>query len=213
MWPSVGLSDKFLVSLVGTLFGQKTMTTFTYQVAGGTGDSPNINDVSSALAELIQEPDGLVEEYLLLVPNELTLNSIWVQCIERGTGGARMAKLDYAVDEVGTGGSAVDAVAQLAITRRSIIAGPGEHGTIRIPAAANATNAAAGMWLSGFLMKAADFEGHLSSDLVVGTGGSTTDLEPIINHGFGALNVSNIFSTEVHPEVRSQRTRVVGRGI
>jgi len=213
MWPFVGLSDKFLVTLVGELFGQKTMTTFTYQVAGGTGESPDINVFSSALATQLQEPDQLVTEYLEIVPNELTLLSIWIQCIERGTGGARMAKLDFPVNEVGTGGSAVDSVAQAAMTRRSIIAGRQERGTVRIPVAANATNAAAGMWTAGFLAKLTDFEAHLANDVVVSTGTNTTDLEPIINHGFGALNVSILFSTEVHPEVRTQRTRVVGRGI
>jgi len=213
MWPFVGLGDKFLVTLVGTLFGQRTMTTFTYQVAGGTGDSPDINAFSSALATQLMEPDQLINEYLDLVPNELNLDSVWIQCIERGTGGDRMAKLDFGVEEVGTGGSAVDAIAQAAITRRGIVAGREHRGTIRIPAAANATNAAAGMWLTGYKAKLADFEAHLVNDVIVATGSNTTDLEPIINHGFGVLNVTNLFLTEVHPEVRSQRTRVVGRGI
>jgi len=213
MWPFVGLGDKFLVTLVGELFGQKTMTTFTYQVAGGTGDSPTINAFASALATQLLEPDQLVTEYLEIVPNELTLLSIWIQCIERGTGGDRMAKMDFPVNEAGTGGSAVDSVAQVAITRRSIVAGRNQRGTIRIPAAANATNAAAGMWTAPFLLKVTDFEAHCSNDIVVSTGLNTTDLEPVINHGFGALNTAILQLTEVHPEVRTQRTRVVGRGI
>jgi len=212
MWPDVGVDDKFLVSLAGRMFGQRILNTFVYQARGGTGPVPNIFDLSAALAAELQEAGELVDEYLALVPTNYRLEHIWIQCIEHIATNERLAKVAFAVDEPGLLGAATQGISQLAITRKTFRTGRTQRGTIRVPVADNVANALDGLWKEEVLFAAEDWKPHLYATLTIGTGGGTTTLAPIINHGNGALNRDFLVSAEVHPEVRSQRTRVIGRG-
>lgn len=212
MWPETGINDKFLVSFNGTLFGQKCVTTFWYQNRGGTGATPAIPVLSDAWASAMQEAGGMIEEYLAMCPEEYVLDNVTIQCVEHQVEAARLAKLTYAINDPGTSQTATQTVTQIAITRRAALAGDDKKGTIRIPAPAHVLTAEAGYWLPTFRDLAEDFKGHLINSVTVATGENTTIMTPILNHGFGALNRDFIVAAEVHPEVRTQRTRVVGRG-
>jgi len=212
MWPDVGVNDKFLVSFAGRMFGQRILNTFVYQARGGTGTAPAVNVLSAAWATAMQEAGEIVDEYLELVPTNYTMEHIWIQCFEHVATDERLAKLSFAVDEPGLLGSSTQGISQLAITRKTHRTGRTQRGTIRVPVADNVANAASGLWLEDVLLAAEDWKPHLYATVEIGTGADTTILTPIINHGFGALNRDFIVSAEVHPEVRSQRTRVIGRG-
>lgn len=79
--PTLLTADRVLVTINGTLFGQRIMSTFGYVVESQTGSNQD-DDAFTALRNKLCELGGLVDKYLACLPSQYVKGQIWIQDIQ-----------------------------------------------------------------------------------------------------------------------------------
>lgn len=190
----------------GVLYGQVTMTTWHYQytgvsvIAGGA-------DTAHDIADAMQVTSGLWTRYANVMPTAWTGGQIWAQKIYN----VRYRK--EVITPSVTAGIVNDAPASpadaVALTLHADLAGPHSIGTKHLPGVVPSS-------LQNGELKAAAKDGYsllaLSAISVITVGAGLT-FDPVIYNRNNPNTSLFITGATVQDEVRTQRRRVVRRGI
>lgn len=202
------VADKVLITFVGSLSSQTTMSTFTYGVST-VGGSIQQDDAFAALNVAICSANKLRDKFVACCPSNWTLEDIWYQVI----GPTRYVKYNLSDAGVGPKSDYTANTPNVAavIMRRGDIAARKGISTLHIPAPTDAE------WITGgeLTVEALTALGTLSvemkNDITVAVPSFT--ITPIINNGPLAGDVTPITQTVAMSTVRTMRRRTVGRGI
>lgn len=203
---AVNIGDKILITFSGSLFAQRILNTFWYQVSALTG-TPNTTSFGTALNTAITGAATLKTAFLDCCPDNYNLDQTWIQFIDP----VRVVKSVFNDNLPGTWGADTD-TANVAgvITRRGNLAGRKRVGSLHVPISSDPTAITDGILVPGLLARMAT----LASELPIALGvGSLGQVNPILRNGPLTTDVTLIDSAFTHNEVRTMRRRTLGRGI
>lgn len=192
-------------------FGEKALNILHYRVDVESSIGSVVDETLDVLAAFL-EAGSAAEAILELLPTNVSMTEVHGQFI-RGTGGQRFAR--QSVPGLGAGGisspcSTFNVAAVL--TKKTAQAGRWAIGSIHIPGLP--TNAYGDGMLTdaGYVASMQDLADELIEPLVGVTGAG--EYIPVIAHPVGEHGGSTeILRYDVQTEVRTQRTRTVGKGI
>lgn len=206
-----GVNDLLTVSFRGTLFGQRTLTSYGYRVVSSTSTNSDATDLSFfGLAIDGGTGNTLLESYLDCCVAGFTINQIWTQKIYPVRSSRNVLTHTeagaYAADVYTPNVSAT-------ITRKTALAGRDQMSTIHIPGPPLSTQSVAGTWESNYQLMLG-IHGLASTAQITFTSGtaSITVAPCIINAPYGSGLSSDLVGYEVNPRVRVMRRRTVGLG-
>lgn len=202
---SYSIGDKTLVSFRGTLFGQRIINTFWYQLSLVTG-TPDETAFNNAFHSVLNAPAGCIEKFLDCMPSQYLLNEVWIQKIES----FRVVANKYLHSNPGTF-SQDTATANLAacITRRGAAASRHNVSSLHLVYPSLDTGALSGSISPAWGTAATAFLPFVAQSYVVGSLGT---MSPIINNGPGAIAVSPIVMAFLQTTLRVMRRRTLGLG-
>lgn len=204
---ALDLNDSILVTVNGTLLGQRTMNTFWYRVHEITGDPQETIAFQALFAEM-SSPGKLLANYLKCVPTNWKGYQVWFQAIKPLR--QRKVAFPWVIDGEGVG-SALTANVQGSITRLGDTAAREAVGGIRIPIGTGTQFLTDGKLTIDQLAAMADLAGEMSVDYATGVPAVT--YRPMVGKPDNAGNYWRVVDTLVQPEARVMRRRTVGRGI
>lgn len=200
----------YLVTLLGRLCGQRTMTTFQYRVGNALQDA-TVQDVYVALSAHFRKTDGIIDKLKVCCPLNWTLEEQWYQQVAP----VRIRKL---VEQLKTGaGTQFNATVpnlSASITRFGEIADRTARGGIRVPVDAQASeNGMLTFAMKGFLTALAQamlevVDASLTVGLLV-----PCIWTPIKMPDKPIATLHDLYGTAVEPTSRVMRRRTVGLGI
>lgn len=201
----------YLVSAVGQLAGQTTITTFHYEIQNLTGPALTVGNVSNALNTALDQAGGLMERYTDCLPDNLTIQYNEIQCIWPQRYFQQRYAPNFTTGNVGSDATTANVMA--AITRRGFAARRADIGRILIPAPTTAVEQATGLWTAGYkalldLLAPQMYQGHL-----ITIGPSTVNFAPVIYNRGAVIPRTLIFTAYASNVVRVMGRRTVGRGI
>lgn len=206
----LAVGDQLLVSYRGTLFGQRTLTTFSYVVTINTGAGTpffQCQDIALWFGTGIAVP--MRDDFLALCTPDYNLDAVWVQQVL----GVRGAKAVQAVGAVGTrAGTCTTANLCSVLTRRTSLSGRSQISNLHIPAVPTAEQAAGTLDVS-YLTDLGIFGDDCVTTLVVPVGGGNVTLDPVVLHKPYGVGRYDVLTNHVeNPYVRDMRRRTVGLG-
>lgn len=206
---NIVVGDRVMVTLVGELFNQVTMSTFCYGLSSITG----VNTQEAALTRLdaaFSLSGGLYDKYLACIPAQFDLTEVWMQVISP----ARYVKFTFTTGAgLGTlaANTLTSANAAAVIVRRGELGNRSNVSTLHVPLGQTAGCMSLGNLGADVQTPLADLatqmKAQVSTTTVIGT------YIPVINHGPNVGDFSPIVSTTVKQTVRTMRRRTVGLGI
>jgi hypothetical protein len=207
---AANVGDKFLLTLVGGLYGQRIMSTFWYRLNSVTGVVSEI-DANDEFRALVVGAGNLVEKYLACCPPEYDLDFVWGQFIAP----VRYAKRVTATGaEPGTFDTAAH-TANLAatITRRSGFATRQSVGSLHVPIGDTETAIENGLITAGLTIALDALADEMLDVQVTATG--SVNWVGIINNQPTSDATKYETMTETFPQetVRVMRRRTVRLGI
>lgn len=200
--------DKVLITFVGSLNGQTTMSTFTYGVASTVG-SIQQDDAFLALRNAICSAGKLRDKFVACCPSNWSMVDIWIQVV----GPTRYVKYDFGDTGAGPKSDYTANTSNVAavILRRGDRASRKAISTLHVPAATDAE------WITGGLLtvEALTSLGALATEILLPITTSTTvaTYDPIINNGPLSGDITPITISSAKDQVRTMTRRTVGRGI
>lgn len=201
----------YLVSAVGQLAGQTTITTFHYEIQNLTGPALTVGNVSNALNTALDQAGGLMERYTDCLPDNLTIQYNEIQCIWPQRYFQQRYAPNFTTGNVGSDATTANVMA--AITRRGFAARRADIGRILIPAPTTAVEQATGLWTAGYkalldLLAPQLYQGHF-----ITIGPSTVNFAPVIYNRGAVIPRTLIFTAYASNVVRVMGRRTVGCGI
>lgn len=205
--PSLTDGDRVLVTLGGTLLGQRFLNTFLYRT---TITGPAV-DYVTALNKLFAELNdaiGLIEFWQGCLPANAGGLFCWLQVIKP----TRLRRLYYNVPGTGNWESeALTANVQASITRQGPGTGAREQGGIRVPIATDAATITGGNVTAAMEVRLQTLADAIKENVPIAT--PDVVFIPQVGVPAGALASFDLFETTVQETVRVLRRRTVGRGI
>jgi len=205
-WPLSQVGEKYLLTFVGSLLNQRTMTQMVYRVKTyHAGDT--IGDICNQLISGVKIINLLMDKYLACMPGNYTLVAIWAQQIAL----SRYAKVTSVEAEAGTAGQPANTANVAAVvTRRAVEAGRFAVSNLHLPAPTTDSWIEDGM-LTADAKTALTAFGVESVNNITLSGGSV--LEPVIFRGPERTAGIVLGQSEVQDTVRVMRRRTVRIGI
>lgn len=205
---ALAIGDNVLVTLLGDLHGQTTMSTFGYVVTGLTGDQ----DDGTAFGQFRDElcaANKLVDKYFMCVPTEWEPRVMWIQRIRP----TRLMKRVFGYTNVGPVGGFESTTANLAavVLRRGGLANKKNISTLHVPLATEDAAIVDGEITNEQAVFLAELGVQMKATYITDFSGAT--FSPSILNGPLASNVTPIIETFVKPEARVMRRRTKGYGI
>jgi len=212
--PAIG--DLLLITFRNTLFSQRLMNTFWYNIKTvNITNTPTIETLSNQIFTAMGPGTGFFTTYRACLGTDLMIDQMWVQKIFP----TRIMKEVLDVNLAGNGAGAYDtANVQGSIMRRTEVARPGNIGGIRLPLPTGEDwqiqGKLGGVALTNYSALAAnmDNEWTLAVGTVIEPVLPTRD-PPVPPKKQGIINGSrDLARFEVMKEVRTMSRRTVGRG-
>lgn len=206
MWPNTAVGDRYLVSFVGVLAGQRIMSTYWYRVQE-LGAVVTVEECMDALNDRLAAGD-LVPTYLACVPTNYVLAEIWIQRIRP----SRLLKGVYTYTQNGTNGTANTANVSGVITRRGLPGTRSAISSLHLPMADIAANSVAGILTENMQ----DFLNAHAAEVemrIVTQAGPLIVWDPIIDNGDGAQSYTPIATAFAEDTTRVMRRRTVRYGV
>jgi hypothetical protein len=201
----------YLVSAVGLLNGQTTITTFHYEIQSLAGPAVTVGNVSNALNVALDQAGGLMERYTDCLPDNLTIQYNEIQCIWPQRYYQQRYTPDFPNGNVGSDATTSNVMA--AITRRGFAARRADIGRILIPAPTTAVEQATGLWAAGYKALLDLLAPQLYQSHLLALGGSTANLIPVVYNRGSVVPRTPIYTAYASNVVRVMNRRTVGRGI
>ena len=210
MWPLVDVGADFLMTMVGRCYGQRIINTFGWTVDNRTGgEQPTDAFTNSFFADA--EFIAFKEAYLDCLPNVYSLDEVWLQKLTP-------VRVRKGVLEVGEDG-ALDAPAlvqsQATISRHGVTAARFANGGVRILMPAGDEYSQLGLITLAHKARLQTLANLMVDPIQLNVMGTFYDLLPaLLAPGAtpGTINTTPVVETNVQDQLRTQRTRVVGRG-
>lgn len=201
---SVG--QKYQCVIKSTLDGQQIRTILWYQLSALTPPA-STDDICISINTLLQAAGGVVAKYAAVVPGNMALDSLTVQCVAP----TRIRVVEFAVGLVG-GGQNCDAPATTqAVLRTGDAAGRSHQGVLHLPISTDPGDIVGGR-LSGAQLALLQTFANQTVPNLVGLA-PTYVANAIISNGPTVAQVTLVTRAFAQDTVRTMRRRVVGRGI
>lgn len=205
-YPSANVGDRFLITNVGTLCGQRIMNTWWYTLSVMIG-SPNIGSVMDQLETAFIAGAGVDAKFAGCCPDNYALDETWIQPVDP----IRYVKKVYARGINGSWGENSN-TANVAgvVTRRSVKATRKGVSSLHVPIAAEPSAMANGLVSNALKTKLSSLALQMEADITTLAGHVFT---PIVRSGPLPLEAEPIGSCFAQAQVRIMRRRTVGLGI
>jgi len=205
---ALDLNDSVLMTINGTLNGQRTMNTFWWRVTAVSGNPDEA--VAFAALHALLGANNFFTKYLSCVPTNWEGSAVWYQSIFN----LRQRKVVIAFNETGDGVSeATTSNLQSSITRVGDLAARDAVGGIRIPMPTTALATVAGLVTVAHKGRLDEFAAELP--IVRITAAPAVTYTPMVGAPEAAnpANWFKVIQAFAQPETRTIRRRTVGRGI
>lgn len=210
MWPDVQSGDIFLLTFAGRVYGQRVINTFGWQISDVTGaEKPTDQFTNTFFADA--EYLAFRAEFLACLPDDYILEEAWFQRLWT-------QRVRKAIQEVNLPGD-IDARAlnqsQASISRHGVVAARWNNGGVRLVMPEGDGFSVNGLITAGHKATLQGFAAMMEDPMELNVGGTFYDLDPVIIHRnptTGSLSATKVVETNVQDQLRTQRTRVVGRG-
>lgn len=210
MWPDVDANDLFLMTFAGRCYGQRVINTFGWKVQEVTGPLQPM-DLFSNSFYADAEYTAFEEAFLACLPSAYSLEETWLQRVFPSR--VRRAILE------GPKPGDIDAEAlnqsQASISRHGVTAARWANGGIRLVMPVGAAYSENGLITAGHKATLGALANQMTDPIELNVAGTFYDLVPVIickSPTPGALFGEEVVETNVQDQLRTQRTRVVGRG-
>lgn len=210
MWPDVPTNSIWLLTMAGRCYGQRILNTFGYQVVELTGAEKPVDAVTQAFFADADYAD-FQTDFLLCLPEAYQLEEVWLQMIFPFR--VRKGIFEAAADGQIPGEALVQS--QACISRHSVTAARWANGGVRLMMPAGSDYSANGLITAGHKAVLQIFAGEMEEDINITVTGSAYKFRPSIIHPGatpGSFSATAVVETNVQDQLRTQRTRVVGRG-
>jgi len=211
MWPLVDIGSVFLMSMVGRCYGQRILNTFGWRVEdlslGAAQPTDAFTQSFFADAEFLAFRDA----YLDCLPSPYNLDEVWLQKLTP----VRVRKGVLEVNLPGSISAEALVQSQASISRHGVTAGPFANGGVRILMPAGIDYSEDGLITGAHKATLQLLADQMEDEIQLNVMGTVYDLAPVIIGRFpgtGDITSLEIVETNVKDELRTQRTRVVGRG-
>jgi len=204
--PALLVGDIVLVTAVGNLVGQRTLTTFPFQVTAVTGIPDQTNAFDDLHAEL-NATTGILGKMRACIPSQYTMTQAWYQVIAP----TRYRRYVKAVNtQGGFTGAALTANVQASITRVGEEAGRRYVGGVRIPIGTDYSSLAAGLVAAGLKTKLTDLAEVMDQNIITPVVVAT--YRPLVGLAPNPADSVPCFDAFPQDTVRVLRRRTVGLG-
>lgn len=210
MWPDVPVNSIWLLTLRGLCFGQRIINTFGYQVTALTGAEKPVDEFSQAFWADADWAD-FKDDFLNCLPEDYTLMEAWLQYIYP----FRVRKSVLEVDENGAIAAPALVQSQASISRHAVEASRRSNGGIRLIMPEGSAYSTQGMITNTHKTTLGILALEMDDQIGITVDGSSYTLSPVIIHPGatpGSYSATRVVATNVQDQLRTQRTRVVGRG-
>lgn len=209
---AAAINQVYLVTVNGLLHGQRTMSSFYYQLFGIPAGAPTVEQAYDDLNTQMSVAADVFADYRAIAPTNWTFTESWVQCVRP----QRYRKKVYVKNQAGLGPNASSVTnVSVSITREGELASRNRLGGIRIPL--SPLDVTAGIVNAGPLAAA----NALATDLLTGYGApgqfqwTPGFLSTILQNPplLPTFEFTPNFAVFAQPTARVVRRRTVGVGI
>lgn len=210
MWPNVNEGDLFLMTFAGRVFGQRVINTFGWEVDEVTGAVQPADLFSNSFfadAEFV----SFKNTFLDCLPDPYVLEEVWLQRVFP----SRIRKAILEVGETGNISARALNQSQATISRHGVTAARWANGGIRLVMPEGIDYSDDGLITNPHKTTLQALAAQMEDPIELNVAGTFYDLIPVIiskSPTPGALFGVEIVETNVQDQLRTQRTRVVGRG-
>lgn len=203
----IAVGDRVLVTIAGSLCGQRTLTTFLYRISA-VGANLEYADAMAALRSSLQGSGQLVPKYKACCPTNWFSNSLWTQIIRP----LRYRKLVEVLSGAGTSGSlALTGNVQGSITRAGEVAGRKYVGGVRVPCGTDEIAIDEGFLTSGQKLALQGLADAMQLNVI--TSGSVATYIPQVGVPKPPDQSADLYTAFPQDQARVIRRRTVGLGI
>lgn len=205
-YPTAAVDDRYLVTYVGTLNGQRIMSTFWYRLDTIFG-APDKGQIMDGMRAQLIVPNGHRQRYLEAAPANYTLKETWIQPIRP----TRYVKKIYGDTLLGLWSQNADTSNVAAvIERRGVKASKKAVSVLHMPVSTNVNAMASGDITLAYKVTLIALSAQIESQLVL-VGGHI--VKPVIDNGTAVTAYNEVQSAFPQDTIRVMRRRTVGLGI
>jgi hypothetical protein len=199
------------ITVEWTAFAQKALNVLHYKVETESSTTGVVSETIEA-ANAFLSPGALGETLLDAIPTNVTMANVYAQFI-RGTGAQRFAR--QVVDGLGAGvftGTALTLNVAATFTKRTTFSGRWAVGSLHLPGVPSIAMDNGVISDAGYENELDDIKVQMLEPLEGAIGGGV--YVPVILHPVGEHGGSTeLFAVDWQPEVRTMRTRTIGKGV
>jgi len=204
-FPTVSVGDRYLVSFVGSLAGQRILSTFWYTNSSLVG-FPTADAFYDEIFAKIDQNTELRGFYQGVCPSNYTMEQVWIQKVDP----SRVAKKVYTVSYPGQlADASQNPNVAATIERRGAVANRHNVGSLHVPGPTTVMYVDGGTWKAAYKTLLDGLGGKMIEALTLGSG---SIIEPILRYGPGTLQFTFISTFFSQPTTRVMRRRTVGVG-